>query len=109
MRYLSTVAAYLAPLGGGEPYAFFFFSSRRRHTRLQGDWSSDVCSSDLIPPREQEPFWQLKKPFGDLSKRGARRTLLVREKARCGKCRSACYRAPVYCAEIGRASCRERV
>src|SRR6266446_10570359 len=26
-----------------------FFSSRRRHTRLQGDWSSDVCSSDLAP------------------------------------------------------------
>src|SRR5256885_7229095 len=29
-------------------YLLFFFSSRRRHTRLQGDWSSDVCSSDLI-------------------------------------------------------------
>src|SRR2546426_5013171 len=29
-------------------YFFFFFSSRRRHTRLQGDWSSDVCSSDLL-------------------------------------------------------------
>src|SRR3989454_4164714 len=29
-------------------YLFFFFSSRRRHTRLQGDWSSDVCSSDLV-------------------------------------------------------------
>src|SRR5688500_16150989 len=29
-------------------YSFiFFFSSRRRHTILQGDWSSDVCSSDL--------------------------------------------------------------
>src|SRR5256885_9595177 len=28
-------------------FQFFFFSSRRRHTRLQGDWSSDVCSSDL--------------------------------------------------------------
>src|SRR5256885_13293554 len=28
-------------------FLFFFFSSRRRHTRLQGDWSSDVCSSDL--------------------------------------------------------------
>src|SRR5256885_3723402 len=28
----------------------FFFSSRRRHTRLQGDWSSDVCSSDLGGP-----------------------------------------------------------
>src|SRR6266581_1190829 len=28
---------------------FFFFSSRRRHTRWTGDWSSDVCSSDLLP------------------------------------------------------------
>src|SRR5207248_7463942 len=35
----------------------FFFSSRRRHTRSYGDWSSDVCSSDL---------------FLDLDLRGAR-------------------------------------
>src|SRR6266542_630907 len=28
---------------------FFFFSSRRRHTRCYRDWSSDVCSSDLGP------------------------------------------------------------
>src|SRR5258707_1508505 len=28
---------------------FFFFSSRRRHTRYWRDWSSDVCSSDLMP------------------------------------------------------------
>src|SRR5215204_3883689 len=28
---------------------FFFFSSRRRHTRSLCDWSSDVCSSDLAP------------------------------------------------------------
>src|SRR2546430_8372225 len=28
----------------------FFFSSRRRHTRFDCDWSSDVCSSDLISP-----------------------------------------------------------
>src|SRR5256885_2700419 len=33
----------------------FFFSSRRRHTRLQGDWSSDVCSSDLAPPQCSAP------------------------------------------------------
>src|SRR2546426_965900 len=33
--------------------SFFFFSSRRRHTRLQGDWSSDVCSSDLRLPSER--------------------------------------------------------
>src|SRR3989449_7659378 len=29
---------------------FFFFSSRRRHTRCSRDWSSDVCSSDLLCP-----------------------------------------------------------
>src|SRR2546422_5155477 len=28
-------------------FSFFFFSSRRRHTRCSRDWSSDVCSSDL--------------------------------------------------------------
>src|SRR2546422_4354159 len=28
--------------------SFFFFSSRRRHTRCSRDWSSDVCSSDLV-------------------------------------------------------------
>src|SRR5579883_1459586 len=31
-------------------FFFFFFSSRRRHTRFSRDWSSDVCSSDLLPP-----------------------------------------------------------
>src|SRR5437764_13034690 len=34
---------------------FFFFSSRRRHTRYIGDWSSDVCSSDLRLPGAK--FW----------------------------------------------------
>src|SRR5207245_7143391 len=32
---------------------FFFFSSRRRHTRCYRDWSSDVCSSDLVAPLER--------------------------------------------------------
>src|SRR5256885_11604029 len=37
---------------------FFFFSSRRRHTILQGDWSSDVCSSDLaIEAIEKVTAW----------------------------------------------------
>src|SRR6266487_4725425 len=31
----------------GVSVVYFFFSSRRRHTRWTGDWSSDVCSSDL--------------------------------------------------------------
>src|SRR5256886_3855122 len=38
--------------------AFFFFSSRRRHTRFDCDWSSDVCSSDLggaLRQRERRP------------------------------------------------------
>src|SRR6266487_5636868 len=49
---------------------FFFFSSRRRHTRWTGDWSSDVCSSDLRgsccsrPPRWRScrPYWHATSP-----------------------------------------------
>src|SRR4051794_41950441 len=40
----------------------FFFSSRRRHTRWTGDWSSDVCSSDLSSIRPGPPpigCWKL--------------------------------------------------
>src|SRR6201993_5654882 len=36
-----------------------FFSSRRRHTRLQGNWSSDVCSSDLPSFRSSESLVQV--------------------------------------------------
>src|SRR2546430_13341002 len=35
---------------------FFFFSSRRRHTRFDCDWSSDVCSSDLVWTELAERF-----------------------------------------------------
>src|SRR5690625_1107417 len=34
--------------------SFFFFSSRRRHTRWPRDWSSDVCSSDLAGARDAD-------------------------------------------------------
>src|SRR6266850_7402907 len=52
---------------------FFFFSSRRRHTRLQGDWSSDVCSSDLgsfdfLGTTRQTLFTQL-EPTADSAQR----------------------------------------
>src|SRR5256885_8812287 len=42
----------------------FFFSSRRRHTILQGDWSSDVCSSDLhtTPAETRELFDAAREP-----------------------------------------------
>src|SRR4051794_41373461 len=67
-------------------FVFFFFSSRRRHTRWTGDWSSDVCSSDLGPACRS---------------RAAGRAGGERAGARTGPARRAC--------EIGRASCRERV
>src|SRR5256885_16607373 len=38
---------------------YFFFSSRRRHTRLQGDWSSDVCSSDLPVAEGVGTVWRI--------------------------------------------------
>src|SRR5205807_6764621 len=51
----------------------FFFSSRRRHTRLQGDWSSDVCSSDL---GWLMSIWPLSRRFNPDNVRAARRVLL---------------------------------
>src|SRR5580698_2786421 len=45
-RVIEFVGDFLTPY----KEKFFFFSSRRRHTRLTCDWSSDVCSSDLTRP-----------------------------------------------------------
>src|SRR4051794_27565233 len=42
------VVFYVCPICSFVFFFFFFFSSRRRHTRWTGDWSSDVCSSDLL-------------------------------------------------------------
>src|SRR5205085_6325614 len=41
---------------------YFFFSSRRRHTRFDCDWSSDVCSSDLGAVVQKRPQLQAEKP-----------------------------------------------
>src|SRR5215813_4689769 len=41
---------------------FFFFSSRRRHTRCGRDWSSDVCSSDLIARPQSWDHWDALGP-----------------------------------------------
>src|SRR4051794_41442037 len=49
---------------------FFFFSSRRRHTRWTGDWSSDVCSSDLDEAQGHAVFAAfLGDPLEDLADR----------------------------------------
>src|SRR5207253_6966603 len=42
-------------------FCFFFFSSRRRHTRWPRDWSSDVCSSDLLL-LDPDALEQLERP-----------------------------------------------
>src|SRR2546430_16195780 len=39
--------------------SFFFFSSRRRHTRFDCDWSSDVCSSDLRSTTSPNRPWRI--------------------------------------------------
>src|SRR5260370_39327457 len=39
-------------------FTFFFFSRRRRHTRFKCDWSSDVCSSDLLPVLDPQELVQ---------------------------------------------------
>src|SRR5256885_12495632 len=87
---------------------FFFFSSRRRHTRLQGDWSSDVCSSDLR--REQR---QLLVEGGGV--RGGARVRPSSTVAAVAASRVSKRRILKIISwypdqsQIGRASCRERV
>src|SRR5258706_12160342 len=89
-------------------FLFFFFSSRRRHTRLVSDWSSDVCSSDLNDPitiltavyvRDGDWIVAWLEELPGVATQGA--TL---EEAR-DNLRDALQLT----IEIGRASCRERV
>src|SRR3989475_817133 len=51
----------------GLKFVFFFFSSRRRHPRFDCDWSSDVCSSDLVPTY---------RPGAAISNRGVEATIV---------------------------------
>src|SRR5690606_22750769 len=44
-------------------FFFFFFSSRRRHTRFSRDWSSDVCSSDLLVIDSLKIYGEKRWPF----------------------------------------------
>src|SRR5690625_6486906 len=73
-------------------FVLFFFSSRRRHTRWPRDWSSDVCSSDLVILYNAARFLVLREQFDSaLHPQFADLT------------------GDSWNLEIGRASCRERV
>src|SRR2546430_8787694 len=77
----------------GVSQLFFFFSSRRRHTRFDCDWSSDVCSSDLhAAPGRHRRDRDLVQPAPE---------------PRLAQVRQVHARARQDQPEIGRASCRE--
>src|SRR5438445_12895222 len=57
-------------IGGKLVCSVFFFSSRRRHTRYWRDWSSDVCSSDLLRRAEALAVAGRALRRQDLSERG---------------------------------------
>src|SRR5207253_4811487 len=90
----------------------FSFSSRRRHTRWPRDWSSDVCSSDLVAVRRRIPLGRHR-----LDERGRHLQLLrLDADGRGGLLRDVELRQRLQLIvvaqqekhEIGRASCRER-
>src|SRR5256885_12781781 len=87
----------------------FFFSSRRRHTRLQGDWSSDVCSSDL--KILSKCFCRLRYHLDLVSfeSAGVEEEGIVFDAGEDGRSVSAQVGRDLVYGEIGRASCRERV
>src|SRR2546425_4393717 len=101
----------------GLEYEFFFFSSRRRHTRSDPDWSSDVCSSDLEPRLDDlEPAAARVRPR--VEKRGDPPEAVRRRPDRDrdewhggGEDQPEVDETPAgqEQQQIGRASCRERV
>src|SRR5206468_9757511 len=101
----------------------FFFSSRRRHTRSDRDWSSDVCSSDLyvqtgdfshriqVERMDQlgvlaDSFNQMTGSIGTLIEEQNKRQRLENEISIAREVQKQLFPSTL---QIGRASCRERV
>src|SRR3546814_3032631 len=86
---------------------FFFFKQKTAYERRISDWSSDVCSSDLLQIRRQRRgfgYW-LWKPFiiADAMDSVPDGTILMYTDA------AVVYQADAAPLQIGRAACRERV
>src|SRR5437762_4552373 len=99
---------------------FFFFSSRRRHTSYIGDWSSDVCSSDLMEGAkalaldafaERRGLAMLRFDYSGTGSSGGRfeegTLALWLEEALAVV--DQLTQGPLVLVEVGRASCRESV
>src|SRR2546430_11989681 len=97
------------PSGGSGYWVAFFFSSRRRHTRFDCDWSSDVCSSDLATSRPTGPV-TLVLPAGRWNEPARASAGPPPARPEPGPGDAADLSIPEHGdEEIGRASCRERV
>src|SRR5437762_4269767 len=94
------------------PDGWFFFSSRRRHTRYIGDWSSDVCSSDLIEESDIVTQLPAERDLNarDVPTRVAPQSVESEPEVRFHEVWGAILRNrwPILACKIGRASCRER-
>src|SRR5256886_6062025 len=102
--FVADVACRAMSVGGR---FFFFFSSRRRHTRFDCDWSSDVCSSDLLLRRRAAADHRTAVPVPG---GGVRRHALASVGgALLEEVVGDLTQEPRGRLEIGRASCRERV
>src|SRR5256885_12079045 len=88
-----------------------FFSSRRRHTRLQGDWSSDVCSSDLLLREQKAINFNSVAKAANVSKAYLYSQPQLRDRIETLRQQELeqTMRKRVAHPKIGRASCRERV
>src|SRR5689334_24236552 len=84
-------------------FFFFFFSSRRRHTRWNCDWSSDVCSSDLLHLLDLSVGRHARGVIHALLVLGLLLLGLHRERL------ALLQQHVLHVLQIGRASCRERV
>src|SRR2546430_7274965 len=90
-------------------YVLFFFSSRRRHTRFDCDWSSDVCSSDLKPILPADFAARISRGVQiDVGASGFDRGNNVGDGIWPDRHKHPKI-CPVCLRQIGRASCRERV
>src|SRR3546814_2684143 len=89
---------------------FFFFKQKTAYEMRISDWSSDVCSSDLLPLAEVLAYY--KDPAASVLQRRLQLTLDALDRSRLPAdepLEGAIDRLATVARQIGRASCRERV